>query len=122
MERRNTRQAMSEAANRPLDFDPKARATYVRYNVDKIEALLKEGKTVEEIKTLFQDFATNYKNLFEMLTMPGGYNQQSLKTMLAMLDRMGAGELTHHQASVIVGERIASTYIKPEDLPRTDEQ
>jgi hypothetical protein len=117
MERRNTREAMSEAANKPLDFDPKVRATFVRFNIEKVENLLKEGKSVEEIKALCPDFATRYKNLFEMITMPGGYNQQSLKTMLAMLDRMGEGELTQHQASVIVGERLANTYIKEEDLP-----
>jgi hypothetical protein len=48
-----------------------------------------------------------------MVTQPGGYNKQSLKTMLVMLDRMGSGELSQHQASVIVGQRLADTYIKP---------
>lgn len=119
MERRNTREAMSEAANRSLDFDPKVRATFVRFNIDKVEKLLEEGKTVDEIKALCPDFSDRYKNLFEMLTQPGGYNQQSLKTMLAMLDRMGNGELTQHQASVIVGQRLANAYIKPDELPRS---
>ncbi len=113
MERRNTRQAMEEAANRPLDFEPKSRAQYVRDCIELIETYQKERLTTEEIKEKVPTFARDYKNLFEMITMPGGYNKQSLKTMLAMLDRMGTGELTQHQASVIVGERLADTYIKP---------
>jgi hypothetical protein len=38
----------------------------------------------------------------------------SFRTMLAMLDRMGSGDLTQHQASVIVGQRLHDTYIKPQ--------
>jgi hypothetical protein len=113
MERRNTRQAMEEAANRPLDFEPKARAQYVRDCIKLIEEYQAEGLPTEEIKEKMPTFAKQYSNLFEMLTMPGGYNKQSLKTMLALLDRMGTGELTQHQASMIVGERLAETYIKP---------
>lgn len=113
MERRNTRQAMEEAANRPLDFEPKTRAQYVRDCIKLVEDYQAEGLTTEEIKEKVPTFAKHYTNLFEMITMPGGYNKQSLKTMLALLDRMGTGELTQHQASMIVGERLAETYIKP---------
>jgi hypothetical protein len=113
MERRNTREAMEEAATRPLDFQPKERAQYVRDSIVLVEQYQKDGLTTEQIKEKVPTFVRDYKNLFEMVTMPGGYNKQSLKTMLAMLDRMGSGELTQHQASVIVGQRLADTYIKP---------
>ena len=121
-QRRNTREAMLEAANRPLDFEPKSRALYVRDMCKKVEDYLAAGKGPEEIKALVPDFVRGYKNLFEMLTQPGGYNKQSLKTMLAMLDRMGAGELTQHQASVIIGKRLADTYIKPDQLEPSGSQ
>lgn len=117
MERRNTREAMEEAANRPLDFQPKERAQYVRDCVEMVEKYQREGLTTEQIKEKMPTFIRDYKNLFEMLTLPGGYNKQSLKTMLSMLDRMGAGQLTQHQASIIVGQRLADTYIKP-NLPQ----
>lgn len=115
MERDNRSDAerMAEAANRPLDFQPKERAQYVRDSIALIETYQNQGLSTEEIKTKVPTFVRDYKNLFEMITMPGGYNKQSLKTMLAMLDRMGTGELTQHQASVIVGQRLADTYIKP---------
>jgi hypothetical protein len=48
-----------------------------------------------------------------MLTKPGGYDKKSLQVMLTMLDQMGTGNLTQHQASVIVGQKLADTYIKP---------
>ena len=121
-QRRNTREAMQEAASRPLDFEPKARAIYVRDMVKKVEDYNAQGKTAEEIKTLMPDFVRGYKNLVEMLTQPAGYNKQSLKTMLAMLDRMAAGELTQHQASVIIGKRLADTYIKPDQLEPSGSQ
>lgn len=113
-QRQNTREAMEEAANRPLDFDPKTRAKYVRDCVKQVEEYQQEGLNFDEIKNKMPTFVRDYKNLFEMLLSPRGYNKQDLKTMLAMLDRMGSGELTQHQASVIVGKRIADQYIRPE--------
>lgn len=113
MERKNTREAMEEAANRPLDFQPKERAQYVRDSIALIETYQSQGLTTKQIEEKVPTFVRDYKNLFEMVTMPGGYNKQSLKTMLAMLDRMGTGELSQHQASMIVGQRLADTYIKP---------
>ncbi len=113
-QRRNTREAMEEAATRPLDFDPKTRAQYVRDCVKQVETYQAEGLNYDQIKAKMPTFVRDYKNLFDMITNSRGYNKQDLKTMLAMLDRMGSGELTQHQASVIVGKRIADQYIKPE--------
>ena len=119
LERMSDAERMAEAATRPLDFQPKERAKFVRDCIDLVERCLQNGMTVEEIKELkdMKSFVRDYKNLFEMVTRPGGYNKQSLKTMLAMLDRMSVGEVTQHQASVIVGQRLADTYIKP-NLPQ----
>jgi hypothetical protein len=113
MDQRNDAQRMAEAATRPLDFQPKERAQYVRDSLALIETYQREGYTTEQLKEKVPTFVRDYKNLFEMVTQPGGYNKQSLKTMLVMLDRMGSGELSQHQASVIVGQRLADTYIKP---------
>jgi hypothetical protein len=35
--------------------------------------------------------------------------------MLAMLDRMGSGQLNQHEASVIVGQRVFDAFVKPMD-------
>jgi hypothetical protein len=111
MERRNIREAIAEAETAPLSFEPKTRAQYVRDMVKTVEDAIAEGKTKPEIKEQVPDFARDYTNLFDMLTEPN-YNKQMLKTMLALLDQMGTGNLTQHQASVIVGQRVADAYIK----------
>lgn len=113
-ERRSDAEAMAEAASRPLDFNAKTRATYVRDCVKQIEEHQASGLNRDQIKAKMPTFVRDYKNLYEMLMSPQGYNKQDLKVMLAMLDRMSAGDLTQHQASVIVGKRLAEEYIKPE--------
>ena len=110
-QRKNTRQAMEEAATRPLDFDPKTRAQYVRDCVAQLEQYKEEGLTTEQIKSKMSTFARDYENLFNTILGSNDY-KQDLKTMLAMLDRMATGDLTHHQASVIVGKKLADKYIK----------
>ncbi len=116
MERKSTREAMEEAKNRPLDFDPKARGKYVRSMIALIERFQSEGLLFDEIqnKPELKDFIRDYKNLFETITAPQGYDKQNLKVMLALLDKMGTGELSQHEASVIVGKRMADKYITPE--------
>ena len=90
-----------------------ARSVYIRSNLDKIIAMKAEGKAREEIQKECLRFSTDYPSLFKMVMKTEGYNEGSLKTMLAMLERMGSGELTQHQASVIVGQRLHDVYIKP---------
>jgi hypothetical protein len=116
MERKSTREAMEEAKNRPLDFDPKERGKYVRSMIALVERFQSQGLLFDEIqaKPELKDFIRDYKNLFETITAPQGYDKQNLKVMLALLDRMGTGELSQHEASVIVGKRMADKYITPE--------
>jgi hypothetical protein len=92
----------------------KARSSYIRDSLQKIIQLKEEGKTEFEIREHEQvgRFATDYPQLFKKV-MSEGMNDPSLRTMLAMLERMGSGELTQHQASVIVGQRLHDIYIKP---------
>lgn len=112
-DRKNIRDAIAEAESAPLGFLPKERAAFVRSMVGTITSLREQGKSVEEIQEQFPEFARDYKNLFETITSPSGYDKQNLKVMLAMLDRIGDGQLTQHQASVIVGKKLADQYITP---------
>ena len=90
----------------------RARSDYINSNIDKIIKLKQEGKSKEEIQEMFERFIVDYPTLFKMVMSPN-YNEGSLKTMMAMLEKMGSGELTQHQASVIVGQRLHDVYIKP---------
>lgn len=91
----------------------KARTAYVRSMIDKIKKLKNEGKTVEQIKEEVSRFAEDYPQLFKLLTKGEEYNEASLRTMLAMMEKMGTGEISQHQASVIVGQRLHDVFIKP---------
>ena len=91
----------------------KARSAYVREMVEKIKKRKAEGKTIEDIRSEFSRFAEDYPQLFKMLTTGDGYNETSMRLLLNMLDKMGTGQMTQDQASVVVGQRFYDTYIKP---------
>lgn len=93
----------------------KTRSAYVKSMIDKIKQLKNSGKTLDEIKQEegIQRFSEDYPQLFKLLTKGEDFNEGSLRTMLAMMDKMGSGEITQHQASVIVGQRLHDLYIKP---------
>ena len=113
LERKSINEAIAEAQARPLEYDPQVRVKYVRDMVSTVGGHIESGKTKEEIASLEPDFSEKYKNLFDTLTQTGGYNKQNLTTMLALLERMGQGELNQHQASVIVGQKLAEKYVNP---------
>jgi hypothetical protein len=99
-----------------IPIDPavaKARAAFVRSQVEKVQELKAAGKSDIEIREAVSRFADDYPTLFKKLLANDDPNDTSLRTMLLMLDRMGSGELSQHQASVIVGQRLHDKYIKP---------
>jgi hypothetical protein len=107
----------------PIEPDvAKARAIYVKAHVERVKAMKEAGKSAEEIKAEVSRFAEDYPALFKMLMSSETFNEASLKTMLALLERMGTGEMSQHQASVVVGQRLHDVYIKPKmpDMERTD--
>jgi hypothetical protein len=117
-------QPPKEEAAIPLEPSiAKARSSYVRANLDKILAMKAQGKSKEEIEKEYPRFIGDYPSLFKMVMNKDGYNEGSLKTMMAMLEKMGSGDLTQHQASAIVGERLSDVYIKPKipEMERKEE-
>ena len=97
----------------PIDADiAKARATYVRDMMEKIKGLRNTGSTLDTIKEATGTFSSQYPGLFKMI-LEDSYNDASLRTMLSLLDHMGTGNMSQHQASVIVGQRLHDIYIKP---------
>jgi len=98
------------AAQTPHEFNAKERAIYVRAMVTRTQEYLKERRTVDEIKELLPEFVRDYKHLFDMVTDPNGYDKSNLDIMLAMLDHMDSGNLSQHDASVIVGKRLYSKF------------
>ena len=90
-----------------------ARSKFLRDNIEIVKGLKAEGKTVEEITAAVPVFAENYPALFKMLFKIDIDSEAKLRTMLAMLERMGQGQMTQDQASGVVGQRLYDAYVKP---------
>jgi hypothetical protein len=108
-------EAIVEAQQRSLDFPATERAAYVRAMVKRVQELKISGRTAYEIGNLLSEFKRDHPYLFEMVTEHDNFDQASLNTMLTMLERMGEGNINHHQATVIVGQRLAEKFIKKKD-------
>lgn len=114
MDNNSIREAAAAAANQQHSFPAKERATYVRAMVKRCEDFMAQGMNADTIKEKLPEFARDYPTLFETVVSTEPYHKNSLRTMLAMLDKMGEGSLSQHQASVIVGERLLHTFVKPQ--------
>ena len=98
-------ESIEEARSRAPDFSASTRSIYVKDMVTKALSYKGAGDSVQIIKQRLPEFVRDYPHLFEMIMDPG-HDKQILGTMIAMLDRMGEGSLSQHQASMIVGQRI----------------
>ena len=102
------------AALEPTKFDATERGAFVRLHVQQVKIMVQRGRSVDDIKGMFPEFAENFPHLLEMLTRPGGYDEQAMGLMMRMLDTMGAGKTTQHEASIKVGQHLLDSYVKPQ--------
>ena len=109
--RQTMEEATAEAEARPIDYDPTARAAYIRSMVTDIQAWIQQGDTEEVIKKRIPDFMERYPELFKKILL--GHDLGPMIYMLSMLDRMGQGQLSQHQASIGVGQRLVQQYVTP---------
>ncbi len=103
----------SEPIPEPISVElARTRNSYVRTMVTKIERYLKDGKTKDEIEQMphVPKFKNDYTALYNMIMTPG-YDKQMLYTMLALLEKMGRAEMSQHDASVIIGQRLFDKHI-----------
>jgi hypothetical protein len=109
-----------------IPIDPavaSARSAFVKAKIEIVKKLKAEGKGQAEIEVHpdIVTFVASYPALFKMLFKIDIGNEAALRTMLAMLERMGTGQMTQDQASTVVGQRLYDTFIKSkigEDRPQ----
>jgi hypothetical protein len=112
LDRQSMSEATTEAESRPLDFDPNVRSRYIREMLQDIARWMAEGIPEDIIRQKVPDFIEKYPELFKKII-----NRQDLapiQSMLAMLDRMGEGNITQHQASVIIGKKLVDRFVTPQ--------
>jgi len=111
-------EATAEAEARALEYDPNSRARYIRTMLQDIALWMTQGDSEEVIKNRVPDFVEKYPELFKKII-----NKQDLspiQSMLSMLDRMGEGNMSQHQASVIIGKKLVDRYVTPQLQGKSD--
>lgn len=111
-------EATAEAESRVLEYDPNSRARYIRTMLQDIALWMTQGDSEEVIKNRVPDFIEKYPELFKKII-----NRQDLspiQSMLSMLDRMGEGNMSQHQASVIIGKKLVDRYVTPQLQGKSD--
>ena len=112
LDRQSIEEATTEAESRSLEYDPNVRARYIREMLRDIALWMTEGLPEDTIRQKVPDFIEKYPELFKKII-----NKQDLspvQSMLAMLDRMGEGNISQHQASIIIGKKLVDKFINPE--------
>lgn len=115
LDRRSATESMAEAAERPLDYDPTTRAQFVRRSLQSIQSMIDLDANQPEIFAAHETFANQYPELFKKLI--AGEDITQLQSMLHMLDQMATGSLNQHQASMIIGTRLAERYLPHQFRP-----
>ena len=112
LDRRTMMEAAEEAKNMPTAFPAKERSIYIESQVYMVRKFVAEHKTDSEIRVFCPEFALNYPTLFEYALKPN-FDISNFRIMLTLLNHMGDNNMSQHQASVIVGQRMSDKYIKP---------
>lgn len=110
VERKSAVEAIAEAANRPLDFNPEERLTFLKGALRQVMEMQDEGKTVDEIRAANPILAERFPELFKKVT-GRGEDLTPLLSMFGLMEKMSSGEMSHHNASVIVGKGLAEKYM-----------
>ena len=108
----NINVAARDAENQPTQFPAGERGQYLKDMISQMDTYKIAGRTVDEIKVLMADFFEKYPRLFDMVSRPN-YDKTQINVMIRMLEKMGTGELSQHQASIIVGQKLTNTYVTP---------
>ncbi len=112
IERQSYEQAAAEASSRSLDFDPNVRARFIREMLTDIPRWMAQGLTEEQIREKVPEFAEKYPELFTKIIQK--QDLSPIQSMLAMLDRMGEGSISQHQASIIIGKKLVDKFVNPQ--------
>ncbi len=113
-DRDSVKNLSEKAANEPTRFNAAQRSAFVKDHIEKVSTMVKSKHSIDDIKSVFPEFCEQYPNILEMITRPGGYDQRSLDMMVKMLEKMGQGLKSQHEASIQVGQHLLNAYVKPQ--------
>jgi hypothetical protein len=111
-DKKSITEAIAESEARQLDFDPSDRMKIVGELLKSITKMKKDGLTLQQVQETLGDLYMQYPELSKKIY--SGEDMGQLELMMKMMEHMNRKELTPHQASVIVGRKLANDYIPPE--------
>jgi len=114
MDPTSVKQLSEKAATEPTRFNATERSAFIKDNIMKISKMLQDKHSLDDVKAVFPEFCEQYPNMLEMITRPEGYDHMSLNLMIRMLEKMGAGAASQHEASIQVGQHLLNAYVKPQ--------
>jgi hypothetical protein len=112
VQRQSIEDATNEAIGRALDYDPKVRAQYVRKTLENVTQWISRGDTDDTIKARIPEFVEAYPHLYKKLIEK--QDLTPIQSMIKMLDKMATGQLSQHDASVMVGKQLVDRYVTPQ--------
>ena len=104
--------SMQEAASRPLEYDPTTRAIYIRAMVMDITKMVAAGEKEDVIRLKVPKFIEEYPELFKKMIKKEDLTP--IYDRLRLLDKMGVGKLSQHEASVVIGKSLVDRYVTPQ--------
>tara|TARA_B100001758_G_C18156086_1_gene476673 strand:+ start:191 stop:511 length:321 start_codon:yes stop_codon:yes gene_type:complete len=93
----------------------------IKKNIDKIKELMikhkdmlknKEKEFDKLVDKECEQFAENYPTIYEKIKN-NSLNDEQFNFMLDMLLKVNNNNITQHNASIAVGERLVNQYVKP---------
>ena len=114
VDRDSVKNLSEKAAQEPTRFNATERSEHIRSTVKQIREMADKRHSLEDIKSVFPEFAEQYPGLFSMILRPEGFDERSLGLMIRMLNTMGEGKASQHEASIKVGQHLLNAYVKPQ--------
>jgi hypothetical protein len=112
VQRQSIKDAVAEAESKGLEYHPKERATYIRTMLQDIALWMSQGDSNDAIQERVPQFVESYPELFKKIITR--QDLAPIQNMLNMLDKMGEGNLSQHQASIQIGKTLVDRYVTPQ--------
>lgn len=84
----------------------------VRRMIQEVEEALRE-ESPAQVSTRFADYQKEYPKIFEMV-LTRTYPRDIMEMMILQLEKMEAGNVSQHNASVHVGGVLVDRFVKPQ--------
>jgi hypothetical protein len=110
--RQSMEDAVAEAESKGLEYHPKERAQYIRSMLRDIALWMSQGDSKDVIQERVPQFVELYPELFKKIITR--QDLSPIQNMLSMLDKMGEGNLSQHQASIQIGKTLVDRYVTPQ--------